>query len=85
MAPLVNARNVDTEGRQVALESLWLETGWDLFIGVETPLVAEECVRLLTRPGILDMKVGSADRVDNIFRMGQAGLKFTHTAQPPTA
>src|SRR5262249_51709168 len=53
---------------QVALESLWLETGWDLFIGVETPLVAEECVRLLTRPGILDMKVGSADRVDNIFR-----------------
>jgi type VI secretion system protein ImpJ len=70
---------------QVALESLWLETGWDLFIGVETPLMAEECVRLLTRPGILDMKVGSADRVDNIFRMGQAGLKFTHTAQPPTA
>jgi type VI secretion system protein ImpJ len=70
---------------QVALESLWLEPGWDFFIGVESPLTAEDCVKLLTRPGILDMKVGSADRVDNIFRMGQAGLKFTHTGQPPAA
>jgi type VI secretion system protein ImpJ len=70
---------------QVALEPLWLEPGWELFIGVDTPLEAEECVRLLTKPGQLDMKVGASDRVDQIFRMGQAGLKFSHTAQRPAA
>jgi type VI secretion system protein ImpJ len=70
---------------EVALESMWLEPGWRLFIGVDSPLEAEECVRLLTRPGGLDMKVGSSDRVDQLFRLGQAGLKFTHAAQPPTA
>jgi type VI secretion system protein ImpJ len=70
---------------QVALESLWLEPGWQLFIGVDSPLETEECVRLLTRPGGLDMKVGSSDRVDQLFRLGQAGLKFTHTPLRPAA
>jgi type VI secretion system protein ImpJ len=70
---------------QVALEPLWLESGWQMFIGVESPLEAEETVRLLTRPGQLDMKVGSSDRVDAIFRLGQAGMKFTHAAQRPAA
>ncbi|MBY0228767.1 MAG: type VI secretion system baseplate subunit TssK [Gemmataceae bacterium] len=70
---------------QVALESLWLEPGWDLFIGVDSPLPPEECVRLLTKPGLLDMKVGASDRVDNIFRMGQAGLRFAYAPQPPAA
>jgi type VI secretion system protein ImpJ len=70
---------------QVSLESLWLETGWQLFIGVDSPLETDECVRLLTKPGGLDMKVGSSDRVDQLFRLGQAGLKFTHTPQRPAA
>ncbi len=68
---------------QVALESLWLEPGWKLFIGVDSPLETEDVVRLLTKPGGLDMKVGSSDRVDQLFRLGQAGLKFTHTPQRP--
>jgi len=70
---------------QVALESMWLEPGWELFIGVDSPLETEECVRLLTKPGGLDMKVGSSDRVDQLFRLGQAGLKFAHTPQRPAA
>lgn len=70
---------------QVSLESMWLESGWQLYIGVDSPLETEECVRLLTRPGGLDMKVGSSERVDQLFRLGQAGLKFTHTPQRPTA
>ncbi len=70
---------------QVALEPLWLEPGWQPYIGVESPLETEECVRLLTKPGQLDMKVGSSDRVDTIFRLGQAGLRFTHTPQRPAA
>ena len=33
-------------------------------------LSAEECVRLLTRSGNLDMKIGSVSRVDEIFARG---------------
>jgi DNA-binding NtrC family response regulator len=39
----------------------------------ESSLDVDDCIRLLTRPGELDMKVGSSDRVDTIFRMGLAG------------
>jgi type VI secretion system protein ImpJ len=70
---------------QVALEPSWLESAWQMYIGVLSPLDPEECVRLLTRPGQLDMKIGSSERVDTIFRMGQAGLKVAHTARPPRA
>jgi type VI secretion system protein ImpJ len=70
---------------QVSLESLWLEPGWQMYIGVDSPLETDDCVRLLTKQGGLDMKLGSSDRVDQLFRMGQAGLKFTHTPQRPNA
>jgi len=70
---------------QVALEPKWLEPKWQLFVGVHTPLSAEECVRLLTRSGNLDMKIGSVLRVDEIFKRGEAGLRFAHAPQPPEA
>jgi len=69
---------------QVSIEPAWLEAAWQMFVGVQSTLTAEECVRLLTRAG-LDMKIGSSDRVDEIYRLGQAGLKFTHSARPPRA
>ena len=31
------------------------------------------------------MKLGSSDRVDDVFRQGSAGLKFVHEPQPPSA
>jgi type VI secretion system protein ImpJ len=68
---------------QVSLEPAWLEAVWQMYIGVQSPLETDECIRLLTRPGQLDMKVGSSDRVDTLFRLGQAGLKFAHTPRPP--
>jgi type VI secretion system protein ImpJ len=68
---------------QVALEPAWMESVWEMFIGVQSPLDTETCIRLLTRPGQLDMKIGSSQRVDEIFRLGQAGLKFTHAPRPP--
>ena len=68
---------------QVALEPAWLESGWQMFVGVQGSLPAEQCVRLLTSG--LDMKLGSSDRVDDIFRLGQAGLRFTYTNRPPRA
>lgn len=68
---------------QVALEPNWLETAWELYIGVQSPLERDECIRLLTKPGQLDMKIGSSDRADMIYRLGQAGLRFTASARPP--
>ncbi|SIO60635.1 type VI secretion system protein ImpJ [Singulisphaera sp. GP187] len=70
---------------EVTLEPAWLESSRQMFIGVRCSLDPEECIRLLTKPGQLDMKVGSSDRVDGIFRFGQAGLQFTHTPRPPRA
>jgi type VI secretion system protein ImpJ len=70
---------------QVVLEPAWLESVWQLFIGVQSPLDAEELIRLLTRAGQLDMKIGSSERVDAIYRMGQAGLRFAHSPRPPRA
>ena len=70
---------------QVALEPAWLEPVWQMYIGVRSPLETEECIRLLTRSGKLDMKIGSSDQVDTIFRLGQAGLRFTHAPRPPRA
>jgi type VI secretion system protein ImpJ len=70
---------------EVSLEPAWLESSRQMYIGVRCSLDPEECIRLLTKAGQLDMKVGSSDRVDAIFRLGQAGLQFTHTPRPPRA
>jgi type VI secretion system protein ImpJ len=69
---------------QVTLEPAWLETVWQMFVAVKSPLRPEECVGLLSKGG-LDMKIGSSDKVDRIFQMGAMGLKFTHTPTPPRA
>lgn len=68
---------------QVALEPSWLEPGCQLFVGVQGSLPPEQCVRLLNSG--LDMKIGSSDRVDEIFRLGEAGLRFNYTSHPPRA
>jgi type VI secretion system protein ImpJ len=70
---------------QVALEPAWLEAPWQLFVGVQSQLEPEECVRLLTKPGQLDMKMGSSGRVDAIFRAGAAGLRVAASPRPPRA
>jgi type VI secretion system protein ImpJ len=69
---------------QVTLEPAWLESAWQLFIGVQSSLEPGECVRLLTKTGQLDMKIGSSDRVDTIFRAGEQGLRFAHSPRPPS-
>jgi type VI secretion system protein ImpJ len=70
---------------EVALDPTWLNPIWDIYLGVQTSLSDEECIRMLTRPGHLDMKVGSADRVDLLYRQGHAGLSFVHATQVPQA
>jgi type VI secretion system protein ImpJ len=68
---------------QVSLEPAWLEAGRELFVGVQSPLTAEQTEKLLNRG--LDMKIGSSEHVDEIFRLGQAGLKFAYADRPPRA
>ncbi len=70
---------------QVPLEVAWLEPTWQMLVGVKSALSPEECVNLVTTSGQLGMKIGSSDRVDAIYRHGSAGLRFTHTPQPPQA
>jgi type VI secretion system protein ImpJ len=71
---------------QVALEPAWLEPQWQMFVGVKSQLSPEECVALLTGKGSpLDMKIGSSEQVDRIFKVAAAGLRFTHTPTPPRA
>jgi type VI secretion system protein ImpJ len=68
---------------QVALEPVWLEPSWQMFVGVQSSLGTDECVRLMTVPGQFDMKIGSSGRVDAIFRLGRAGLRFEFQPIPP--
>jgi type VI secretion system protein ImpJ len=68
---------------QVELESVWVRPEWQIFIGVQSSLPIDECIDLITRPGRLDMKVGSSDDVDRLYRLGRPGLRFRYEAQPP--
>jgi type VI secretion system protein ImpJ len=70
---------------QVSLQPAWLEQAWQMFVGVRGPLEARRCVELLTNEGQLQMKIGSSDRADEIYRRGEAGLRFAHEDQPPRA
>ena len=68
---------------QVTLEPSWIQPDWGIFIGVQSELPTEEVVRIITQPGVLDMKVGSADQADAFYRAGKAGLVFTPIKTPP--
>ncbi len=68
---------------QVGLEPAWLDTAAQLFIGVQSTLDPLQCTSLLTDSGQLDMKVGSSDRVEELFRRGAPGLRFAAEELPP--
>jgi type VI secretion system protein ImpJ len=70
---------------QVALERNWLDPIWQMYVGVQSPLEPDKLMTLLTKPGQLDMKIGSGDRADTIFRHGQAGLRVVACPRPPRA
>ena len=68
---------------QVGLEPGWLEPSWQMYIGVQSSVEASHCIAMLTKAGQLDMKVGSSDRVEELFRQGAAGLRFAAEPLPP--
>lgn len=67
---------------QATVEPTWLDPAWELFLGVRSETDPDEAVRVLTVPGLLDMKVGAGDRVDAIFQLGLAGLRFEPCPRP---
>ena len=67
---------------QVALEPAWLDSHYQMYVGVKSKLPEDECKRLLAAGG-LDMKIGSSEQVDRIFKMGAVGLRFQHKPVPP--
>jgi type VI secretion system protein ImpJ len=67
---------------EVGLMPEWLEPTRQMFVGVKTDMPPEECVRLLT--GQLDMKLGSSDRVDRMYKEGKSCLRFAPRPQPPS-
>jgi type VI secretion system protein ImpJ len=70
---------------QVKLERDWLDPGWQMYVGVQTTLPVDQCVKLLTRQGQLDMKIGSSDRVEGMYQLGYPSLRFAHAPLPPRA
>jgi type VI secretion system protein ImpJ len=64
---------------QVSLERSWLDSDAELYIGVRSPLDPEPCAEVLRQ---IDMKVGSSDRIETIYRLGDYGLKFSHLPAP---
>jgi type VI secretion system protein ImpJ len=70
------------ERLQVQLEPDWLGVSRTLFLGVDTELSDEECEKLLRS---MDMKLGSAARVEQIFKQALRGLKLVSIVRPPRA
>ncbi|MSU78442.1 MAG: type VI secretion system baseplate subunit TssK [Gemmataceae bacterium] len=68
---------------QVGLEPSWLSASSQIYIGVQSTLDPVQCVNMLADAGQLDMKVGSSDRVEELFRKGAAGLRFEAEELPP--
>jgi type VI secretion system protein ImpJ len=82
-------RYFEREGDQlrVDLERAWLSPTKKLFLGVESALEHEDCVRLLlstpTRKSVLDIKMGSAGKVAEIFKQKLRGLTLVPITMPP--
>lgn len=73
------------KGMRVSLESKWLNTDWQWFVGVRRGNLSEkECLALLS-PGELDWKLGSARQVDALFEYGAEGLHLTPLERAPRA
>jgi len=70
----------------VSLEPKWLQSNWNLYVGVmRGDIPEEECQRLLTGNAHLDWKLGSVDEVDRLFRLGVPGLELVPLDKPPRA
>ena len=77
--PFIGAGN----GMQTSLEQEWLHRGWSWYIGVRGSNISEAEIRVALQPGKLDWKLGTAQRVDLIFRAGFPGVEMQDLANAP--
>src|SRR5262249_18843245 len=81
IAPEPDYEERDFVGRglrmQVDIEPAWLDKSVPMYIGVTSPLEPDPCAKELERLGT---KVGSADRVEMIYRRRDGRLQFTPVA-----
>lgn len=69
-----------------ALDQKWLQPDWECYVGVlRSDMPEETCHRLLTGDSHLDWKLGNAEEIDRIFRLGLPGLELRPVEQIPRA
>ncbi|MCA9057582.1 MAG: type VI secretion system baseplate subunit TssK [Planctomycetaceae bacterium] len=66
----------------VRLQSEWLEPDWAFYIGVESTLSGTRVTELLSERK-LDLKAGSSDEVDDIYRRGRRGVRIVPATETP--
>ncbi len=73
------------KGMRVTLESKWLGSDWQWFIGVLYGNLSEQDCLALLRPGALNWKLGSSRQVDSLYQFGAEGLHIRPLSQAPRA
>jgi len=73
------------QGLQMAvrLNSEWLAANWSFYIGVESTLRTGRVTELLTNARLMDMKAGSSEEVDSIYRFARRGVRFVPVGEAP--
>ena len=72
-------------GMSVTLKPEWLGEVWNWYVGVLCPseLKEHDCIRLLSKSGGLDWKLGAATKVDHLFKLAAEGLRLEPLQQTP--
>lgn len=70
-------------GMHVKIDSKWLHSDWEWFVGVNGNVSGDECTRLL-KEGCLNWKMGSESKVDMIFEFAVPDVKRDHLPSPPS-
>ncbi len=73
------------KGMRVSLESKWLGSDWQWFIGVHYGNLSEQDCLALLRPGASNWKLGSSRQVDSLYQFGAEGLHMRPLSQAPRA
>jgi type VI secretion system protein ImpJ len=75
----------DANGMRVAIESRWLSPDWQWLVGVHRGSLSErDCLNILS-VGVLNWVLGSADKVEFMFRARAPGLVLEPVRQTPRA
>jgi type VI secretion system protein ImpJ len=67
----------------VRIKAKWFD-GWDWYVGVARGTLTEEECRKWMEPGFLNLKMGSAGKVDEYWNRGAAGLDLRPVESPPS-